>query len=58
MVTRWEKRDKKLSTKKKTKSLGKIFADGEESYSFKKKHKKKKRTKDGYYREYINEKDY
>ena len=54
MVTRWEKRDKKRSAKKRIRTQKNEFLD--EPF-LKKKHKKKRRSRDGDYYDYINEKD-
>ena len=54
MVTRWEKRDKKRSAKKRIRAQGNEFLDDPFP---KKKRKKKRRSRDEYYNEYVNEKD-
>jgi len=56
MVTRWEKRDKKRSARKKLKPKKEFFMD-ESSFDKNRKRKKKKRNRDADYYEYINEED-
>jgi len=57
MTTRWEKRDKKRSAKLKIKKQGYDSFDNDDSYSLKKRKKKRYRSKNTDYSEYINEKD-